>query len=346
MKKTILLAGLLPLAANVMADEDDKDKNWLHTAQLEVRADWQRDQIGSEKNAPNSGFKGQYINLILKGNLSDKVSYAYRQRFSKAFSSNGMFDATDWMYVTYNPNDSWAFAGGKQTVAIGGYEWDYAPIDIYQYSEYCNNILCYQFGVSASYALSENNQLTAQICQSPFRLYAPDMYGFNLRWNGSHGRYQNIWSVNMFEYQPGKYINYIALGNRLNFNGGHFLFDFTNRYSGGYDTDFFDDFTITSELHVQPSKEVNIFAKYGYDVNEANGGDYLVFAGTEQHHAGVGVEYFPIHGKNSLRLHANVFHTWGKNTNPDGGVLQDKQTTFNVGMTLRADLLNIKKLLK
>lgn len=342
MKKTLLFACMLPMAATVMADEDDKDKSWLHTAQVEMRADWQRDWIDGTRNADNSGFSGRYLQVILKGNISDKVSYAYRQRFSKSFEGSGLFNATDWVYLTYSPNEKWQFSGGKQTVAIGGYEWDYAPIDIYQYSEYCNNVLCYQIGASAIYILDKNNYLQAQVCQTPFRTNAPDMYGYSLKWEGDHGVYNNIWSVNMFEYLPGKFINYIALGNKLKFNGGHFLFDFTNRYSGGYGNGFLDDFTITSELHVQPVKELNIFAKYGYDGNKGNGGDYLVFDGTEQHHAGVGVEYFPLHGRKDLRLHANVFHTWGENTNPDGGVLQDKQTTFNIGMTLRADLLNIK----
>lgn len=333
------------LAATAVHAQQQEPHSWLHTAQVEIRTDWQQDHIDGEKNDANSGFKGRYINLILKGNLSDKVSYAYRQRFSKAFSSSGFFDATDWVYVTYTPNDRWAFSGGKQTVAFGGYEWDYAPIDIYQYSEYCNHVLCYQFGVSAAYNLNASNQLTFQICESPFRTNHPDLYAYNLRWNGSHGAYSNIWSASMIEYMPNHYINYLALGNRLDFKGGHFLLDVTNRYSGGYETGFLDDLTVTTELHIQPTKELNLFAKYGYDKNKANGGDILVWKGTEFHQAGVGLEYYPLHGSNSLRLHANVFHNWGKNGHPDP-VLSDKETVVNVGLTWRADLLNIKKLTK
>lgn len=346
MKKTTCLAVFLTFTNIALAENDrqqtNDDHSWLNIAQVEVRADWQRDYIDGNKNGENSGFKGQYINLILKGNISSKVSYAYRQRFSKSFSSSGLFDATDWVYVTYRPNDSWAFSGGKQTVAIGGFEYDYAPIDIYQYSEYCNNIGCYQFGVSAEYNINSSNQVLAQICQSPFRFNAPDMYGYNLKWTGVHGAYSNIWSLSMHEYMPEHYINYIAIGNRVDFSKGHFLFDITNRYSGGYEADFLGDFTITSELHIQPVKELNLFAKYGYDKNDDNRGDYCVFAGTEQHHLGIGLEYFPIDGRKDLRIHANFFHTWGENTNPDG-VLQDKQSTFNLGVTWRADLLRFKK---
>lgn len=340
MKKTISLTALLLASATLHAQDTDHP-SWLHTAQVEARIDWQRDYIDGEKTEGNSGFKGKYINLILKGNLSPKVSYAYRQRFSKSFSSSGLFDATDWLYVAYAPNEKWVLSGGKQTVALGGYEWDYAPIDIYQYSEYCNHVACYQFGVSAAYNLNTDNQLVFQICQSPFH-GSHDIYAYNLKWAGTHGAYSNIWSASMMEYLPGKYINYLILGNRFDFKGGHLLFDITNRYSGGFDAGFMDDFTITTELHVQPTKELNIFAKYGYDKNKKNGGDYLVWANTEMHHAGVGLEYFPLDGSNKLRLHANVFHNWGKNGHPDP-ILQDKQNTVDVGVTLRADLLNVKK---
>lgn len=341
MNKTICLATLLLPTAAVMAEEPE-NHNWLHTAQLEVRIDWQRDQLGCQKVDDNSGFKGQYINLILKGDLSSKVSYAYRQRFSKGFSSSGLFDATDWLYVTYRPTDKWALSAGKQTVAHGTYEYDYAPIDIYQYTEYCNNIACYQFGVSADYIFNASNDLLLQVCQSPFRANHPDMYGYNLKWTGNHGLYSNIWSVSMHEWMPKHYINYIALGNRFDFPKGHIFLDYTNRYSSGFDTSFLGDFTFSSEFHYSPVTELNLFTKYSYDINDANEGDFCVFAGTEQHHLGVGLEYFPLHGRRDLRIHANFFHTWGDNTNP-GGVLQNKQSTVNIGMTWRADILNFKK---
>lgn len=58
MNKTICLATLLLSTAAVMAEEPE-NHNWLHTAQLEVRIDWQRDQLGCQKIDDNSGFKGQ-----------------------------------------------------------------------------------------------------------------------------------------------------------------------------------------------------------------------------------------------------------------------------------------------
>ncbi len=343
MNKTLI--SIFALLALMVTNCFAQGESFINTAELQTRIDWQRDQIGGDKRDSKSGFKGRYLNLILKGDITDNISYAYRQRFSKPFGTGKFFDATDWLYLTWKATDKLAISGGKEIVALGGFEYDYAPIDVYGATEFWNNIPCYQFGGSVAYSVSSHDQLTAQLVQSPFRNDSTDLYAYNLRWNGNHGALSTIWSVSMLEYQPGKYINYIVLGNQFDFGKGHIIIDYQNRYAKGNGTAFFGDFTLNTEIHVQPTKQVNVFAKYAIDQNLRNKGDYCVFAGTKQHHAGIGVEYFPLKGRKDLRLHANAYHTWGKNTNP-AGTNQDKQTTFNLGLTWKADLLNIRKLIK
>lgn len=346
--KTLLLAASTFLTASSIqasAPDSENTNNLINTAQMEVRVDWQRDQLGGSKRSDESGFKGKFVNLILKGDITDNVSYAYRQRFSKSFGEGKFFDATDWLYITYRPTDKWELSGGKQIVAMGGFEYDYAPIDIYQYTEYCNMIGCYQFGASAAYKFTPHDQLTAQVVQSPFHTKENnDLYGYNLKWVGNHGMYTSIWSASLHEYEPNHYINYIALGNCFKMGNVQLLLDYTNRYAKGYGSKFLGDFTFSTEVKARVIPQLNVITKYSIDHNDSNGGDYCVYAGTKQHHAGVGVEFFPNKGKPDLRLHANFFHTWGENGNPDG-VLQNKQSTINVGITWRANLLNIKNYL-
>lgn len=43
------------------------------------------------------------------------------------------------------------------------------------------------------------------------------MYAYNLMWNGRHGFFEAIWSANLLEYAPDRYISYLALGNRFSF---------------------------------------------------------------------------------------------------------------------------------
>ena len=109
--------------------------------QAETRIDYSGEQLKSDDY--KAGFYGRYLNVILSGTIGDKFSYAYRQRLNKAHADQSFFDATDWLYLNYAPSSNWQFSAGKQVVAIGGYEYDRAPIDLYFCSEFWNNIACY-----------------------------------------------------------------------------------------------------------------------------------------------------------------------------------------------------------
>lgn len=340
-----------------------KNQNWLTTAQVEARVDWLHHRIAGEKDDESSGFRGQYLNLILKGELGANFYYAYRQRFSKGMFSDGLFSGTDWLYVGYKIK-GWEISAGKLSVGIGGFEYDYAPIDVYQYSEYCNNINCYQFGASLAYRFQnedESDHLEFQFTQSPFRRSdivpkMTDLYGMSLKWNGTHKFFTSLWSVNMFEAAPisvpnldtselarKRWIYYIALGNRFDVCKWFFaVLDYTHRYTPGIGSKFFSDFTFSTELHFAPTKMLNLFAIYSYDRNRDNTRDFCVFPGTEQHHAGAFVEFLPIRNSNALRIHAGYFYTWGQNTNPEG-IWRDKEGSINIGVTFRGNLLKLKK---
>ena len=115
---------------------------------FETRMGYHREEIDGEKLDGNSGAKGDYLNLKLNGTIGSNFSYSWRQRFNKKINDSHFFDATDWVYLTYQTDAHWSLSAGKQVVLIGGYEYDAAPIDIFMASEYWNNIPCYQFGAS------------------------------------------------------------------------------------------------------------------------------------------------------------------------------------------------------
>ena len=311
---------------------------------LETRADYQREYIDGDAIKDNCGFKGKYLNIRADGRISDKLTYSYRQRLNKAHKDASFFDATDWLYLKYQMNENWAVSAGKQVVAIGGYEYDRAPIDLYFCSEYWNNIPCYQFGVNLTYTFNEGkDQLLAQVCESPFRLPGKDMYAYNLLWYGSHGWFNTIYSVNMIECMPGEFINYITLGNKFNVGDFSLEFDIMNRAVRNQ-TFLMKDISLMGELSYSPSQKWNIFAKATYDVsNTDKAGDYCVMSGTEVTRVGAGVEYYPLDGGNkNVRLHAAFSHSFGKNGNP-AGVLLDEQSYVTLGLKWKMNLLSFKK---
>ena len=308
---------------------------------LEARGDYQRMYVDEKAAKDDCGFKGKYLNVILTGKIAPNLSYAYRQRLNKIHKDMSFFDATDWLHIDYNITDKWSVSGGKQVVGIGGYEYDRAPIDLYFCSEFWNNIPCYQWGASETYALGKNDKLTFQFCQSPFRQFYKDtdMYAYNLLWNGKHGIWSTIWSVNLLEWQEGKFINYISLGNEILINKCLQLrLDYLNRATS-HQTFLFRDCSVVGELSYQPSKKANVFVKASYDVNNSgNNADLMVHDGTELTSMGVGVEYFPLKNKD-LRLHANYSYTWGNNSHSDG-ILHDKQSLIDLGLTWRMNIIN------
>jgi hypothetical protein len=312
---------------------------------VEARFDYQYDDIDGNAVDNNSGFKGKYLNMQLSGNLTDKISYSWRQRFNKSSYDGSFFDATDWINLNYAPNEHWDLNGGKQVVAIGGYEYDRAPINIYRGSEFWNNIPCYQFGISGTYSFTGKcDKLMLQVCTNPFHkeIGNSNTYSYNLMWMGSHKHVSTLYSVNLIEYMPGKYINYIALGHMFNYGPASLELDLMNRASS-HQTFLFRDASVMADLGVKVSQPVKVFAKATYDVNHTNSGaDFTVMPGTEITMVGAGVEYHPFHIKNQdIRFHAAYFYSWGKNGN-EAGTLQNKQSFVEVGLTWSMDVLRAK----
>ncbi|MBQ7878108.1 MAG: porin [Bacteroidaceae bacterium] len=342
MKKRTLLGLLMLCCATLFAQE-----NRLINLRMEARADYQSEYRNSSAVNDNSGFKGKFLNIRMDGNITDDFSYSYRQRLNKPNGNASFFDATDWIYLTYT-NSNWSLSAGKQVVGIGGYEYDRAPIDLYFCSEYWNNIPCYKIGASVAYTTdSGKDKYLLQVCESPFRdnqfnIENKQMYAYNLMWYGSHGWFNTIYSTNIIEFLPGKYINYIVLGHKVNFGCFSLELDIMNRATDEH-AFFGKDMSIMGELQWRPLESLNVFAHVTYDVNNTDAaGDFCVVPGTEITRVGGGVEFYPIKGSPDVRLHLNGCYTYGCNGN-SAGALQPEQTILAAGITWRMNLLSLKR---
>ena len=305
---------------------------------VEARGDLQYENIAGNTIDGNTGFRGKQLNLRLNGNINDSWSYTYRQRMGRPNADESYFNAVDHLNLTYTTG-AWSFTGGKQTVAVGGYEYDRTPIDFYFGSEFWYNMACYQWGVSAKYNLGteSNDALTLQVAQSSFRsALDPNMYSYNLMWAGSYGWLDVLHSVNILEYLPGKFVNFIALGHQINMGGFTLQLDWMNR--ADLERFNFNDFSVMADLSWSASDKLNVFAKATYDVNKDNFADLCVLPGTELTRVGAGVEYFPIKDSRDVRLHAGYSYAWGKSGNPSGSVWNN-HSFVSLGVTWRMSVL-------
>jgi len=312
---------------------------------LGARVDWQQQWTAGSIDNENSGFNGNCLVLWVDGNINRHFKYSWRQRLEKTIEKgSSFFDGTDWVNVSYMPNEQWTFSGGKEVVAIGGFEYDRSPLDLFTCGEYLASIPCYQFGISATYTLPGGlDSFTAQVSQSPWSQQTgnKNMYGYNLLWKGKHGLFSALYSLNILEYARGKYISYISLGNRLDYRNLTLELDLINR-AASHQTYLFKDFSMTAELAWHPGSRWRVYAKTAYDVNRSGtDADYCVLDGTEIWLFGAGIEYHPfITNKHDLRLHGTFFHTHGTNANPDG-MLPGRTNILNIGLAWKFDILHI-----
>ena len=319
-KKLLLLAAVALFATSLSAQ--------LSRLDVEVRGDWQYENLDGNNLADQSGFEGKFLNLRMDGSLSENLSYSIRYRAHRVQSNP--FAATDWATLNYS-TDKWEFSAGKQVVAIGGYEYDRAPIDIYFASEYWHQIACYQFGVSAAYKYG-NTKLLGQVCQSPYDFNNQNLYAYNLMVIND----STLSSINILEYAPGKFAGYIALGDKEIFGNVAVEWDLMYR-NDLEDLKKGESFSAMVDVNWAMNEKLNLFTHASWDVNDGSVTMFepTVLPGTNIWRIGGGVEYFPT-GKKNVRLHAATCYTFGEAV--PTAALQNNQFMFQAGLTWKINL--------
>ena len=304
-KSLSLLAGLLLSTLALHAQQLDE-------ISIDARASFHQDWTAE---GHNTHFQGDYFNLHIKGHLSDNITFRVRQRMNKKIDDQNPFNATDFLWIRWQPFTHWAVTAGKQPIHVGGYEIDSAPIDVYYYGAFSSGwYQYYAFGITASYLPAEGQTLSFQFCPSPVSPAKQNAYTYNLFWNGHIGsHWLTTWSYNYVEDERKQMMNWIALGNRFLMGPLALDVDFINRAAFGQQRFFFSDWSLIGKA-ILSLGNWNLCTKVGYERNDAanvNAAgetyDLILPAGNDYFYAGAGVEYFPL-GNENLRLHAVWFN--------------------------------------
>jgi len=212
-----------------------------------------------------SRFMNEQFRLEIKGQVHDKVYFRFRDRYTRAQTSESIDNlsrSVDLAFIRVDVTKKFAISAGKMCADWGAYEFDYNPIDIYEYSdiiEYADNFLT---GVGVSYQVAPKHQLTFQVLDSRTKsfneLYGPQPkleeskapLAFVLNWRGSFfdGKFNTIWSYALHNEakdtsgssDKAVNMNYIALGNQLK------LGKFTLEYDYKWSSENLDRTTIVS----------------------------------------------------------------------------------------------------
>jgi len=195
-----------------------------------MRFAWQNEFNDGEFT--KSRFVNQQFRFEIRGQVTDKVYFRFRDRYTRAQTSESVDNlsrSTDLAYIKVNASDKFSISGGKMCADWGGFEFDYNPIDVYEYSdiiEYADNFLT---GVGFSYQANPKNQFTIQVLDSRTKTFE-ELYGpqpnlteakaplaFVSNWRGNlfDGKVKTIWSYSLFTEATSTFMNYIALGTEL-----------------------------------------------------------------------------------------------------------------------------------
>lgn len=306
---------------------ESKKKKQPIKIHFDFRGDWHStfdDRPASEReldgaDAYKSAFEGKYLQFYLDGNITDGLSYHYRQRLNRLNGIDNLFKSIDKAYMQYDFKSGWNVAAGKFPMAIGGWEYDAAPIDVFFATEFWNQVYCFQLGIRGGYKFADGrNSLVAEIANSPFnpveKGMANNMYAYSLLWYGDYNVFQSSYSVNVMEIKDGTYIGQVVLGNRFLAGPMTIELDWTQRFHENNNLmgDFSGVLNVKGNIH----DWVNIFGKVDYDQNRTN-----IFYGVSKDEPywinyndqiltyGVGVEVFPIKKQKFFRLHTYWYQT-------------------------------------
>ena len=239
-----------------------------------------------------------------------KSLYAEPFRYNK-------YDFIDWLTLSYTAGQ-FTFNVGKDVLAIGSAEYSYNDVDVHYAlaSTFWHKNAAYQWGASIDFTTKEENTtLRLQFASSPFgeRPFASKLFAYSLHWTGEYGCFSPFWSVNFFEYERGKFVNLIALGNAFYMGDFTLEVDYMNRATS-VKRFFNQEFSIGAQLLYNYEDKVEAFAKGGYEnfnnsdiFGDVDEGWYIPIDSSlcpRYWYVGGGIHYFPLRESRDLRLHA------------------------------------------
>lgn len=194
-------------------------------------------------NYTASKFKMEQFRLEFKGYVHDKVYFRFRDRYTRAQTSESVDNlsrSVDLAFIRVDATKNLNFTLGKMCAAWGGFEFDYNPIDIYEYSDIIEMADNFLTGVGATYQANKNHSFTVQVLDSRTKTF-DELYGpqpnfteskaplaFVANWTGSlfDGKLKTMWGYALHTEAENTFMNYLALGQELTLGKFVVAYDF------------------------------------------------------------------------------------------------------------------------
>lgn len=206
------------------------------------------DAVTEKEQDTHLGFKARQLRLEFRGNINENIFYRFRHRLNRSNAGTDLDNlarATDIMYAGFRLNDRWTLTAGKMCQAWGGFEFDLNPMNIYEYSDFVDNMDNFMLGAMATYTPSKEHEWNFQITNSRNSTFnslyentsekpsnAPLTYIVN--WNGNllNNTFQTRWAFGYEQESKNNSGMMVMLGNKLNFSNFQIFLDYMYAYQG------------------------------------------------------------------------------------------------------------------
>lgn len=275
--------------------------------------DWHlnlRGRLGLATENNDFRFKCDFLRLQFTGTFAEHFSFRIRQRLNKTITDGDFLSATDYLYVSWRKND-WEILGGKSDIACGGFEYQATTYDIYIRPVFFEGLDgMYNYVLQGGRHFGKET-LWLQVSNSLYSTRISNLLGYSIFLKGRQGPWEHAWSVNLFERAKGAYNFYVCLGNRFHIGERAFIdLGLTHRLDTAHPTAF-KDFSAVTKFKVSATHWMKVFGKATWDYKETGIADPMLPDGTNSWQAGGGLEFFPIRGSETLRLHLVYFNRDG-----------------------------------
>ena len=181
MKKTILFACLLaggvmaavaqeplirPAEGKTLLERVTKEGKSIASSSMNLQFYTSAAAYLTDGKLDEAAFKINAVRLEILGSFGKDFSYHFRQSFNK-YSNPHVLDklssSVECALVNWKMNRRFKLTVGKQALQLGGYEYWVNSIKVREFSDFNNNIACYQARVNGAVSLSPTQQLNFQV---------------------------------------------------------------------------------------------------------------------------------------------------------------------------------------
>lgn len=197
MKNTLILVSLLighmfayaqePLvspsdSSRTLLERLTKNEKSIRNASMNLQFYTSAAAYLTEGKLDEAAFKLNRVRLEILGTFDERFSYHFRQSFNKysnPYSLDNLSSSVEYAFVKWDISRKFALTVGKQVMDLGGYEYYVNAIKVREFSDFNNNINCYQAGVTGTLRFSDMQELNLQVLNNRSGSDA-DTYPFGL----------------------------------------------------------------------------------------------------------------------------------------------------------------------